>query len=104
MAKYLITGAAGFIGSHLARALVERGDWVRGLDNFSTGRRENLVGLLEGLGGLGDSAALREPTSQNRDVGPIRGYFELLEGDLRDAGVVRGLGMISDFLLQQDFH
>jgi len=46
MAKYLITGAAGFIGSHLAHALVARGDDVRALDNFATGRRENLATIL----------------------------------------------------------
>src|SRR5476649_2310144 len=46
MATYLITGAAGFIGSHLAHALVERGEEVRGFDNFSTGRRENLAAVL----------------------------------------------------------
>src|SRR5215813_11350456 len=47
MALYLITGAAGFIGSSLARALVERGDDVRGIDNLATGSRENLSGLLD---------------------------------------------------------
>jgi UDP-glucose 4-epimerase len=45
MAKVLVTGGAGFIGSNLARALVERGDGVRVLDNFSTGNRTNLAGL-----------------------------------------------------------
>ncbi|HVP52512.1 MAG TPA: SDR family oxidoreductase [Terriglobales bacterium] len=45
MATYLITGAAGFIGSSLARALLERGERVRGLDNFSTGKRENIADL-----------------------------------------------------------
>jgi UDP-glucose 4-epimerase len=45
VATYLITGAAGFIGSSLARALLERGERVRGLDNFSTGKRENIADL-----------------------------------------------------------
>jgi nucleoside-diphosphate-sugar epimerase len=46
MAVYLITGIAGFIGSSLARELLQRGQQVRGVDNFSTGRRENLSPIL----------------------------------------------------------
>jgi UDP-glucose 4-epimerase len=42
MALYLITGVAGFIGSSLARAVLAQGDRVRGIDNLSTGRRENI--------------------------------------------------------------
>lgn len=60
MARYLVTGAAGFIGSSIARALVARGEQVRGVDNFSTGKRENLVGLEN---------------------------VELIEGDLNDSGL-----------------
>lgn len=45
MANFLITGVAGFIGSALARALVDQGERVRGIDNFLTGSRENLHGL-----------------------------------------------------------
>jgi UDP-glucose 4-epimerase len=59
MAKYLVTGCAGFIGSTLVEALVKRGEAVRGLDNFETGKRENLAGALDRM--------------------------ELLECDLRDA-------------------
>ena len=46
MAVCLITGIAGFIGSSIARALLDRGDEVRGIDNFSTGKPENLAEIL----------------------------------------------------------
>jgi UDP-glucose 4-epimerase len=46
MALYLITGIGGFIGSSLARALLARGEQVRGVDNFSTGNRDNLADIL----------------------------------------------------------
>src|SRR5205085_9119178 len=47
MATYLITGVAGFIGSALARAVLAQGDQVRGIDNLSTGRRENVAEILQ---------------------------------------------------------
>jgi len=62
MARYLVTGGAGFIGSHIATALVERGDSVRVLDNLSTGNRDNLA--------------------------HVASKVELIEGDLLDAAVV----------------
>jgi nucleoside-diphosphate-sugar epimerase len=46
MSTYLITGIAGFIGSALARAILAQGDNVRGVDNFSTGKRNNIAELL----------------------------------------------------------
>jgi len=63
MKKYLVTGGAGFIGSHIAEALVERGDAVRVLDNLSTGKMENLAGFLPRL--------------------------EFIEGDIRDLDTCR---------------
>lgn len=60
LGKYLVTGVAGFIGRSIAAALLARGDSVRGIDNFVTGKRENLAGL-EGLefldGNLADPSA-----------------------------------------------
>src|ERR1700756_4989986 len=46
MSLYLITGVAGFIGSSLAHAVLSRGDQVRGVDNMSTGKRENISEIL----------------------------------------------------------
>ncbi len=47
MPASLITGISGFIGSSIARALLDRGEKVRGVDNFSTGKRENLAAILD---------------------------------------------------------
>ena len=48
MPKYLVTGAAGFIGRSIAAELLKRGESVRGIDSFITGKKANLVGL-EGM-------------------------------------------------------
>lgn len=47
MSKFLVTGAAGFIGSSITRALVKEGHSVRGFDNLSTGKRENLGDVID---------------------------------------------------------
>ncbi len=61
--KVLVTGGAGFIGSNICEALLAKGCFVRCLDDFSTGKRENIEGFLS-----------------NPD-------FELIEGDIRDLDV-----------------
>jgi nucleoside-diphosphate-sugar epimerase len=66
MPRYLITGGAGFIGANLAHALVARGESVRILDDFSTGRPENLGGIEDRIEILrGD---LRDPAAVARAV------------------------------------
>ncbi len=66
MSRYLITGGAGFIGSNLAHALVARGEAVRILDDFSTGRPQNLTGIEDRIEVVrGD---LRDPAAVERAV------------------------------------
>jgi UDP-glucose 4-epimerase len=63
LATYLITGVAGFIGSHLAEALLAQGHTVHGLDNLSTGNLANIPGQVD-FQHL-DLATLTDPTSLN---------------------------------------
>ncbi|HUI29494.1 MAG TPA: SDR family oxidoreductase [Candidatus Acidoferrales bacterium] len=73
--NYLVTGGAGFIGSHIVDKLLEKGNKVRVLDNFSTGRKENLAYSLDKV--------------------------ELIEGDVRDYQVVREAAEGIDVVLHQ---
>ncbi len=69
MPRYLITGGAGFIGANLAHTLVARGETVRILDDFSTGRPENLRGIEERIEILrGD---IRDPAIMSRAVNGV---------------------------------
>jgi nucleoside-diphosphate-sugar epimerase len=77
MKTYLVTGGAGFIGSHVAEALLARGDRVRVLDNFSTGKRSNVP----------KDAELFEADITELD--PIRPAFEGAEGVFHFAALPR---------------
>ena len=73
--KILVTGGAGFIGSHIVEELVKRGDFVRVLDNFATGKRENLA--------------------------PFAGKIEIVEGDLRDFDTVKKAVQGMEYVLHE---
>jgi UDP-glucose 4-epimerase len=72
MGRYLVTGGAGFIGSHLTDALLARGDRVRVLDDLSTGKRANLPPAAELL--VGDVA---DPAAGARAMEGVDGVFHL---------------------------
>ena len=73
MATYLVTGGAGFIGSHLAEELVKRGESVRVIDNFFSGKAENMASFIN-------------------DV-------EFYEGDIRDVELLKKIMPGVDYVL-----
>ena len=79
MSKFLITGGAGFIGSNISEYLIKQGHFVRVLDNFCSGKEENL-GFAKGLG---------------------KDKFELIRGDIRDKDVCDAACKGVDYVLHQ---
>ena len=75
--KYLVTGGAGFIGSNLVRKLLEMNEDVRILDNFATGKRENILPLINNP------------------------HLTVIEGDLRSFHIVRTAVKGVDYILHQ---
>lgn len=75
MRRFLVTGGAGFIGSHIVEALVKKGQFVRVLDNLSSGKEENLSGFLDRI--------------------------ELIRGDIRDKDTCIEATKRIDFILHQ---
>ncbi len=75
MGRYLITGGAGFIGSHLVGALVDAGHDVRVIDNFATGKRENFAAYHENI--------------------------DFIEGDIRDLQTVKRAVRGAEYILHQ---
>lgn len=87
MSTFLVTGGAGFIGSHLCDALLARGDTVRVLDDLSTGRRENLPEQIELI--VGDIA---EPAAMARAIQGVDGCFHLAAIASVEKGITDWLG------------
>lgn len=81
--SWLVTGAAGFIGSNLVEKLLDLGQIVVGLDNFSTGHQHNLA----------DLEAVVEPASWQR--------FRMFEGDIRNLDACRRAVADADYVLHQ---
>ena len=75
MNNYLVTGGAGFIGSNIVQALVKRGERVKVIDNFVSGKKANLRALLDKI--------------------------ELIEGDIRDLPLLRKITKGVDYVLHQ---
>jgi nucleoside-diphosphate-sugar epimerase len=75
MDRYLVTGGAGFIGSHIAEELTKKGSFVRIIDNFITGKEENIASFLDGI--------------------------ELVRGDIRDLELCRTAVKDVDYVLHQ---
>jgi UDP-N-acetylglucosamine 4-epimerase len=75
MDRYLVTGGAGFIGSHIAEELATKGFLVRIVDNFLTGKEENIASFLDGI--------------------------ELIRGDIRDLELCREVVKDVDYVLHQ---
>jgi len=75
MSKFLVTGGAGFIGSHIVDALVRDGNKVRILDDFSSGKRENISSVMNKI--------------------------KLIEGDIRDKAVVKNAVSGVDYVFHE---
>lgn len=75
MPVYLVTGGAGFIGSNIVEALVKKGEKVKVIDNFVSGKRENLSHIIDKI--------------------------ELIEGDIRDLPLLKKVTQGIDYILHQ---
>ena len=97
MALFVVTGGAGFIGSHITRALVKRGDRVRVVDDLSSGRLENLQDLP--VGGAGTGCALEFHRGDVLDAAVVRAALRGARGVFHEAAQVSVPASVRDPLL-----
>ncbi|NOT28818.1 MAG: NAD-dependent epimerase/dehydratase family protein [Planctomycetes bacterium] len=97
MTLYVVTGGAGFIGSHLTRALARRGDQVRVVDDLSSGQLENLAELQVGAPGSGSTVELHR--ADVLDEGLLRAALRGARGVFHEAAQVSVPASIRDPVL-----
>jgi len=105
MSKYLVTGGAGFIGSHLVEALVAAGHEVVVLDNFCSGKRENLAAAPDNVhlieGDVRSTAAHAEAIGSVDGIihlaALISGYDSLADPDSYEDVNIRGLHRVIEY-------
>jgi nucleoside-diphosphate-sugar epimerase len=93
MASFLVTGGAGFIGSHLVEELIRRGHGVRIADDFSTGKWSNVNDAM--------ARATNAAIEPDAGAGAVGFHADMIEGDLADLGVARAAVDGVDFVLHQ---
>ena len=76
--RYVVTGGAGFVGSHLVKLLVREGHNVRVIDNLHSGKKENLSSVIEDIEFI---------EKDIRDTGSIENYFKNIDGIFHQAAL-----------------
>ncbi|EFK96661.1 UDP-glucose 4-epimerase [sediment metagenome] len=103
--RWLVTGGAGFIGSHIVERLLREGHFVRVLDNFSSGKTENLS-FIPSFRGVPSEARVAENLSlrgggEAADEAIFSSNFELIRGDIRDSATCLSACSGVDYVLHQ---
>lgn len=102
MATHLVTGGAGFIGSHLVEALLKRNDRVVVLDNFSTGLKKNIDRVIRKSSLSANQYLLwKDEKTYGREHVPQDVRLTIIEGDIRDLDLCRKIALGVDAIFHQ---